>query len=261
MNQFIFSLLFFCSFSLFSQEVLTNKTVIDFKELGFDDQVLIAKINTTPGEYKTDIEALMDLKENGISPAVIAAIINKEPEDIESGIFYRNESDTLIMIEPVQFAGTKTNYLTSALTYGLASNNVKSYVHNLTSGYNIPGELQVFEFKFAATEKENLGENNWRFSQASNPKDFILLKLTPIQNQNSRELKTGKIGGLSGYQTGIDPKNAIPFIIQDQEEKGAFRVRSKIPLAPGEYAFFFQGSTPLNSGFNNQSLFTFTIVK
>lgn len=246
----------------FAQERLNNQSVVELLERGFGSEVVIAKIKSSIPEFDTTIEALTALKDEGVPNDVLAVMIEyTKAKEVNSGIFFNMEGEEFKKISPTNFAGTKTSYVNSAFTYGLASNAVKSYIHNQTSGNNVPGHLQLFKFIFSNTKEENLGEDNWWFSKATHPKDFVLIELTPIKKNNNRELKVGKVGGLSGHQTGIDSKDAIPFVIQEEAEKGVFKVRPQRPLKPGEYAFFFQGTMPLNYGFNNQSVFTFTVVK
>lgn len=261
MKHLVPSLFLLLTFSVFSQEQLNNQSILDLLEVGFEKNVIIAKINNSPGLYDTSIDALKDLQQRGIPSEILAAMINNTvPEESSSGIFYNVEGEVYKKLEPTNFAGTKTSYVNSAFTYGLGSNAIRSYIHHHTSDYKVPGELQLFKFQFVNTEAEKLGENNWWFNKATHPKDFVLVKLVSSEKKNSREMKTGKIGGIEGHQTGVDSKDAIPFIIQEGEDN-TYLVRTQRPLTPGEYAFFFQGFMPLNSGFNNHSVFAFTIVK
>ncbi|WP_277114113.1 hypothetical protein, partial [Bacteroides stercorirosoris] len=49
------------------QETLSNQSVIDMKELGFSDDVIITKINSSDCLFDTSINSLKILKEKGIS--------------------------------------------------------------------------------------------------------------------------------------------------------------------------------------------------
>ena len=42
----------------YSQEVLTNQSIIDLTELGFDEQVIIDKIESSETNFDTTIDAL-----------------------------------------------------------------------------------------------------------------------------------------------------------------------------------------------------------
>ncbi len=54
---------------------LTNSDIINLKQAGFGDQLLIAKIRSAPGNYHLDSDDLMKLKKAGVSDAVMAAMM------------------------------------------------------------------------------------------------------------------------------------------------------------------------------------------
>ncbi|MGB2418474.1 MAG: hypothetical protein ACPH9A_07675 [Flavobacteriaceae bacterium] len=58
------ALLIFSSYS-FSQEILDNQSVIDMVELGFEEQVIIDKIESSETNFITTIDELKVLKEKG----------------------------------------------------------------------------------------------------------------------------------------------------------------------------------------------------
>jgi hypothetical protein len=95
---------------------------------------------------------------------------------------------------------------------------------------------------------------NWWFRVASNPNEFVLVKLTVKEKKNLREIITGKSNILTSSE-GVDPRYAINFDIEEIEGN-KFKV---IPdnLEQGEYAFLYQGQVP--QGRTNQSVFDFTI--
>ena len=49
----------------YSQEILTNKSVIELVELGFEESVIIAKIESSQTNFDTTIEKLRELKSKG----------------------------------------------------------------------------------------------------------------------------------------------------------------------------------------------------
>ena len=54
---------------------LTNADIVKLKEAGLGEQVLLAKIKSTPGHYQIDTEDLRKLKKAGGSDPVIAAMM------------------------------------------------------------------------------------------------------------------------------------------------------------------------------------------
>ena len=67
----------------YSQEILNNKSVIDMFQLGFEEQVIIDKIESTNSDFDTSIEALKNLKESGLSPSLLSAMIKASKKDIQ----------------------------------------------------------------------------------------------------------------------------------------------------------------------------------
>jgi len=56
-----------------------------------------------------------------------------------------------------------------------------------------------------------------------------------------REMTIGKTNGL-GASVGIDPKNTIPFAVNEVGD-GIFKVEITSPLKPGEYAFVIRAGS------------------
>lgn len=61
----------------------------------------------------------------------------------------------------------------------------------------------------------------------------------------------------AGNSIGINENDIIGFDIEAINDL-EFKVTPKRPLEPGEYCFFYQGTIP-QGGFNNQSVFDFSI--
>lgn len=240
----------------YSQDKINNKSIVDLIELGFDSEIIKAKIESaSETSFKTDIEELKLLKEKGVSSDILALMINKSKVEIETGVFYKSE-DEMVKIEPSVFSGTKTNALGAALTYGIASVKTKSYVNNKSSSNVVNSNKPEFIFQFDSTKKDDLGSGNWWFKAATSPNEFALTKLK--QKKNRRELVTGKFSGITAsYQMGVDPKKSIKLNIEDLGN-GRYKVSPVTTLEKGEYCFFYQGTIPM-WGVNNQSIFDFSI--
>lgn len=58
------------------QKALTNADVLALKGAGLSDDVILAKVKSSPGNYKLDTSDLLDLKKANISDAVIQAMIS-----------------------------------------------------------------------------------------------------------------------------------------------------------------------------------------
>lgn len=256
----------FTSMTISAQtEALTNQSILDMIELGFSEDVILTKIQTSEVKFDTSIEALKSLKSKGVGDAIIMSIMNghkmqeeanTEVADNKTGIYIINEGK-YTKILPTVFSGTKTNTLGSAFSYGIASAKIKSVMNNEQSTNVISTEAPEFWFYF--TQKDNdafkTGSLNWWFASASSPNEFALVKLK--QSKNKRELVTGKVNVYSGSSLGIDEKYTVPFNIETINDY-TYKVVPKAALEPGEYCFFYQGTIP-QGGFTNQSVFDFSV--
>ena len=57
---------------------MTNQDVIALKSAGLSDELVVAKINRAPAEYKLDTEDLIALKQANLSEPVIQAMIEAQ---------------------------------------------------------------------------------------------------------------------------------------------------------------------------------------
>ena len=249
--------LFFVFYS-FSQEVLTNQSIIKLHELGFTSDIIKSKIDASRSNFNVSLDSLTYLKNKGIPSDVLAAMIEKSKKSVDTGIFYYSKDGKLDKISPSVFSGTKTSALASGLTYGIASAKIKSYIPGIQSknAVNPNKEEFIFQFDPTASNTQNMGSGSWWFKAASSPNEFALTQLKV--KRNKRELTTGKISGITAStQIGIDPKNLIKFKITDLGS-GRYKVTPSIFLGAGEYCFFYQGTIP-QGGINNQSIFDFSV--
>jgi len=256
MKKTILITLFLLSTILSNAQVkMTNQSILDLMDLGFESEVIKAKINSSPSEFDTSMRELKILKEKGVSSDVLALMIDKSKIEIESGVFYY-KNEKLEKIQPSVFAGTRTNALGAAFSYGIASAKIKSYVNGVSSSNKLNSSNLTFIFQFDNKNKNDLGSGNWWFKEASSPSEFALTKLK--QKRNRRELITGKIRGITASsQMGVDTKDTIEFSIEDLGN-GKYKVTLNNVLEPGEYCFFYQGTIPMG-GYNNQSIFDFSV--
>jgi len=72
-----FVLALLCPLLLTAQEILTNDSVIKLVKAGFSEDVVVASINSKPGQYDTSTDGLIALKTAGAGEKVISAIIAK----------------------------------------------------------------------------------------------------------------------------------------------------------------------------------------
>lgn len=72
---FLSALTGFASMPAVAQEALTNDDVIHLMEAGFEDSLIIAKIETSDTAFDTSVRALVTLARKGVSNDVVAAMV------------------------------------------------------------------------------------------------------------------------------------------------------------------------------------------
>ena len=265
----LFFTLIFCVFTNFvtAQEVITNESIIQMMDLGFDDTMIIDKIYTSDVRFDATIAGLGKLKKAGASSEVISLVMEKSKQNTKSktGIYYVDTDGESELIQPAVFSGQNNNKVAQKLVSGFINAKKKARLPRTQSNNVINTSTPEFTFIFnpETTEVDNLqngqgngngGLFNWWFRVASNPNEFVLVKLKVKEKQNLREVIVGKSSSLSS-SSGVDPKLAIGFDI-DEIEGNVFKV-TPVSLEPGEYAFIYQGQVP--QGRDNQSVFDFSI--
>lgn len=284
MKKLILILLLVTGFSLSmsaKEEVLTNQGVVDLVSMGFNDTVIISKINTSEIKFDLSITEMKSLLDRGVSQNVISAMLAAnekagqlaeaqkaaeaeeaiQTEAQKEGIYYlRNNKENPILASV--FSGQHTaGKLKSKLTFKWANKEVRSELPNSTSRNIInesePSFVFYFSNKAVSTTDENTKQqivsSNWWFRMASSPNEFVMLKLD--KSGNRRELVTSTENRLR-TRKGIDTSKAIQFSIQVVNDR-KFIVKPVKPLDNGEYCFFYQGTVP--EGGSNQAVFDFSV--
>jgi hypothetical protein len=233
-------------------------------ELGFSDDIIIEKINSSDVKFDTSIAELSKLKKANVPSSVISLIMKKSKHNTKSrtGIYYALNGKQKHLPATV-FSGSSSNAAAQKLVSGLINSKQRAVLPRTKSNNVLSRPLEfTFIFDPSVTEVDNLqttqgqqaGLLNWWFRTASSPNEFVLVKLTVKERNNTRQVIIGKKSWVSS-QSGIDPKYALPFSIEGIEAN-KFKV---IPenLEPGEYAFIYQGQVP--QGRSNQSVFDFSV--
>jgi hypothetical protein len=61
--------------SVTASALLTNGDVLKLKQAGFSEELILARVKTSPGDYQLGTDALMDLRKAGLSDAVLGAMM------------------------------------------------------------------------------------------------------------------------------------------------------------------------------------------
>lgn len=102
------ALLIFGSYS-FSQEILNNKSVIEMIEFGFDEQVIIDKIESSETNFMTTIDELKTLKDKGVTPNVLSVMM-KATDKKTKGQKNNNSSIADLVMEAPHYNDTQFSW-------------------------------------------------------------------------------------------------------------------------------------------------------
>lgn len=241
-------------------EILTNTSIIEMVDFGFEPSVIISKIESTASNFDTSFDALKALKNANVASNIIAAMVYASKKETvkgkKTGIYFLDSNGSEQSILPTAFSGTKTRTLAAGLTYGIASGKIKSVLNNANSKNIIQSsDTLSFIFYFSPFNDTQRLATDWWFRTTTSPNEFVLVVLDV--KKRTREIETGKVNLWVGSDTGAKNKNVIEFNITKIED-GKYIVTPIVPLSKGEYCFFYQGTIP-QGGYTNQSVFDFSI--
>lgn len=227
-----------------SAETLNNDSVLALIAAGLGDEVVVAKIKTTPGNYDLSTASVIALKEKGVSGAVLAAMITASSVKAEvpmsldspdplvphpSGI-YLSGPEKMTRIESTTTRQARTSGLFGyALTGGLASLKVKAAVNGPSATVVATGKNPVFYFYFDQTA-QGLGAAG---GSVTSPNEFSLINFETKKDKREAVIGSASIGGA---KTGLRDKDQIDFT-SEQIAPGTYKVSPVTALKPGEYGF------------------------
>ncbi len=262
------------STQLFAQDTLTNKNIVALSKAGMGKKLIIDAIDNSVCKFNVGINDLLELKNLKIDEDIISAMINKakgksnsenatseNPSNnplyaLASGIYYLEDATGQYKeIEASTFSQSKTGSgILTSMTYGLAKTKQKAVLSGSKANLQINSNTPSFYFVFAK-ERGSLNESSQFFITATNPNQFVLVRLNITSNKKSRELITGSYNLYQGGATGIDDSQKILFRFE-KVAQGIYKVYTEQPLQKGEYCFLYAagaasaGSTPIQRVFD-----------
>lgn len=183
-----------------------------------------------------------------LTAAIVAAITSLAQVPSDSvGVFAITEGKT-VRLEPLNFAGTKTNVLGTALTYGIASTKIKHTYNGATSpvALSSPAKLRL---RFGSVPPAKT-MRYYMFSPQYTPRDFSVARFDV--KKGKRILTGGKVNIWSGASMGVEQDEAVS-ISYDEAAENDYVLTVTAP--PGEYCLFFSVN---GTGVYN-TVFDFTI--
>lgn len=239
-------------------EKLNNDTVLSLVSAGLPDEVIVAKIKSSPVEFKLSTDDIIALKAKGLSGPVITAMIERanvlsrpamsldaaDPAvPHPSGVYVLQNwlsEPKMKRIDPTATSQAKTGgILGYALTSGIASMSIKAAVQNETSRTAVQARKPVFFMFFDESNPDNaVATSSWASGSAStisSPNELTLIGLE--KKKGRREARVGSMN-IAGAKVGVMDKDRVEFEFE-MVRPGVYKISPKSELAPGEYGFIF----------------------
>ena len=233
-------------------QVFDNGSVIALHKAGLGPDVIIAKVRALPCNYDISTDGLIALKSAGIGQDVIVEMVEKctgslraqgvgnaatDPASSHApGIYLALDGEKgpkLAPVRPAASAGIKFTGNGSLLFPFMA----KLTVPQGQAQIRVAGARPTFYFYFDSDDRKVNTFGTAASVAAQSPNEFSLVRFRT--DKNTRQFVIGRAQPFVEV-LGIDPKNAIPFTI-DEVGDGAFRVTFPTDLSPGEYGFILPG--------------------
>jgi hypothetical protein len=240
-------------------EVLSNQSIIEMKELGLGDNIVIQKIKTTPAIFDVTVKGLKSLKAATVSEAVIAAMLaradsktesektagtsNSEPDNPTSphapGIYLYETLESkprMTKIDPSSYKLRQGSMIGAGFGVPIKQQAV---LRSQTAKSETTNRKPVFYFYFDKPAS-GLGDAT---GQATSPDAFTLGVFEVLKKENERRIVIGNYNVYSGGESGVESK-FIHDLDFEKVSPGVFKVVPKDDLRNGEYAFYTPGNLP-----------------
>jgi hypothetical protein len=230
---------------------MNNESVLKMAKAGLGDELIIQTINTQPGQYTTDADALVTLKTAGVSDRVITAMINKgrrqltnvtekpiELSDVnEIGVYYKDRTGKWIAIEPEIVHIKSGGFIKSTVTHGIIREDRNGHLNGRESklALQCPIELLIYL-------PEGISVSEY---------DFLRFRI----NSSNREFRV-LTGGVF-HSTGGADRDEVPFKpVKTAPHTYQFTVDQS--TGGGEYGLLPPGTGNVTNG---GKIYTFAIVE
>jgi len=237
------SLLTTVSTAAFAQETLTNQSIMEMLKAGLSERVVIAKIRTSPTSFDTSTDALIALKKSGVSEKVIEAMMS--PAVAAAPAAPPSAPAGSVAMAPPPAAGHMPARPTVYQIVG------GKEVELMASG----GEVQRNRTPYSrSTElvlagnksKLRIAERQPVFVVTSEPGEMPLVRLDPGKSDRNLKIGSGSRVPYAGSTStrGLRSEDLIE-VSAERDSRGFYRIRPRVPLAPGEYGFVsIRGGSP-----------------
>jgi hypothetical protein len=241
------------------EEALNNAAVIELKQLGLGENVVVEKIKSSRCEFDVTLSGLKQLKAAGVSDSIIAAMLTAKPQGKavaetvaaqpidpndpklphEAGIWIYEENTgkaKMTQLEPSVYSQNKTG----AGIFAQFGETVKrqGVVASAHAGITTSNRQPVFYFYFERTQA-GLSDSH---SSATSANEYILAQFEVVEKENQRRLVMGSMNAFVGSENGAEGKSIRSFGFE-KLAPGIYKVIPKEILPSGEYGFYYSAQT------------------
>jgi hypothetical protein len=233
--------------------IMNNDSVLKMVKAGLGDDLIIQTINTQPGKYITDADALVALKTAGLSDRVIAAMMNKSRRQItnvpetekpvvlsdvnEIGVYYKDRSGKWTAIDPEIVHIKSGGFIKSTVTNGIIKQDRNGRVNGRESALGLKRPIEILLYT-----PEGVAASEYT---------FVRFRL----NSSNREFRI-LTGGVFHSSGGAD-RDEVPFKpVRTAPRTYEFTVENNI--AGGEFGILPPGTGNVTNG---GKIYTFAIVE
>jgi len=232
---------------------MNNDSVIRMAKAGLGEDLIIQTINTQPGKYLTDADALVALKTAGLSDRVITAMMNKSRRQItnvpetekpielsdvnEIGVYYKDHAGRWTAIDPEIVHIKSGGFLKSTATHGIIKEDRNGRVNGRESALALKRPIQILLY---APEGVAVTEYTFvRFRLNSSNREFRILT-----------------GGVFHSSGGAD-RDEVPFK-PERTAPRTYEFTVDDSVAGGEFGILPPGTGNVTNG---GKIYTFAIVE
>jgi hypothetical protein len=193
-------------------KTLTNSSIIRMAGANLSDELIIQAINSQPGQYATDADALVDLKDAGVSERVISAMINKGRKRLtaagqtaddpppppvslplvnEIGVYYKDRKGAWQPLETEIVHIKSGGWLKSTATHGIIKQDRNGHLNGRESKLTLQAPIEILVYTMDGADSMDY--------------DFLRFRI----NSNNREFRT-MTGGVFHSTSGAE-RDEVPF--------------------------------------------------
>ena len=230
--------------------MMTNESVVKMVKAGLSSELILQTINTQPGTYQTDADALIALKADGVPEPILSAMISSKRRQItnvnapvvlsdvnEPGVYYKDRQGRWTLMETEIVHIKSGGFIKSTVTHGIIRPDQNGTVAGTEAKLLLP---QPVEFMIYAPD-------------GVTPEEYDLLQFR--LNSKDREFRT-LTGGVF-HSTGGAKRDEIPFkAVKTAPHTFTFALPKDLP--GGEYGILPPGTGNVTNG---GKIYTFAITE